>query len=71
MGKPTAASNPARDLLIRNWAKKVAQKLQSLLPNKPNEADFAMVNRWAEFLELKDWSTWVGFEQVEDGYAAS
>jgi hypothetical protein len=39
MGTPTAASNPARDLLTRNWAKKVAQKLQSLLPNKPNEAD--------------------------------
>ena len=40
MGTPPAASNPARDLLTRNWAKKVAQKLQSLLPNKPNEADF-------------------------------
>jgi len=38
MGTPPAASNPARDLLTRNWAKKVAQKLQSLLPNKPNEA---------------------------------
>ncbi len=40
MGTTPAASNPARDLLTRNWAKKVAQKLQSLLPNKPNEADF-------------------------------
>jgi hypothetical protein len=30
-----------------------------------------MVNRWAEFLDLKDWFTWVGFEQVEDGYATS
>ena len=39
MGTPPAASNPARDLLVRNWAKKVAQKLQDLLPNKPNEAD--------------------------------
>ena len=40
MGTPPSASNPARDLLTRNWAKKVAQKLQTLLPNKPNEADF-------------------------------
>jgi hypothetical protein len=39
MGKPPTASNPARDFLTRNWAKKVAQKLESLLPNKPNEAD--------------------------------
>jgi hypothetical protein len=31
MGTPPSASNPARDLLTRNWAKKVAQKLQSLL----------------------------------------
>jgi len=35
------------------------------------EDDIAMVNRWAEFLRLKDWFTWVGFEQVEDGYATS
>jgi hypothetical protein len=40
MGTPPSASNPARDLLTRNWAKKVEQKLQSLLPSKPNEADF-------------------------------
>ena len=40
MGTLPSASNPARDLLTRIWAKKVAQKLQSLLPNKPNEADF-------------------------------
>jgi hypothetical protein len=39
MGKPTAASTPARDLLTRNWDRKVAEKLQSVLPNKPNEAD--------------------------------
>jgi len=40
MDTTPAAPNLARDLLTRNWAKKVAQKLQSLLPNKPNEADF-------------------------------
>jgi SAM-dependent methyltransferase len=40
MGESPSASNLARDHLVRNWAKKVAQKLQSLLPNKPNEADF-------------------------------
>ena len=39
MGKPSSASSPARDQLIRNWARKLAQKLQSILPNKPNEAD--------------------------------
>jgi hypothetical protein len=39
MGTPPAASSPARDLLTRNWAKKVEQKLHSLLPNKPNEAE--------------------------------
>jgi hypothetical protein len=31
MGTPPSAPNPARDLLTRSWAKKVAQKLQSLL----------------------------------------
>ncbi len=39
MGTPPSASNPSRDLLTRNWAKKVDQKLRTLLPNKPNEAD--------------------------------
>ena len=39
MGTPQSASSPARDLLTRNWAKKVEQKLKGLLPNKPNEAE--------------------------------
>ena len=71
MGTPPSASNSARDRLARNWSKNLAQKLQSLLPKKPDKDDIALVNRWAEFLELKDWFTWVGFEQVEDGYATS
>jgi len=45
--------------------------IEVALPIKPKEDDIAMVNRWAEFFGLKDWFTWVGFEQVEDGYATS
>ncbi|MBN2466083.1 hypothetical protein JXD38_10735 [candidate division WOR-3 bacterium] len=44
MGTPPAASNPARDLLTRNWAKNDAQKLQSILPSKPVEADFRLLD---------------------------
>lgn len=40
-------------------------------PSATYEDDIAMVNRWAEFFGLKDWFMWVGFEQVEDGYATS
>jgi len=39
MGTSKPASSPARDLLVRNWARKLAQKLQSILPCKPNEAE--------------------------------
>lgn len=35
------------------------------------EGDIAMVNRWAEFLELSKWFEWVGFEDVPEDYLNS
>ena len=37
MGAPKPESSPARDQLIRKWARKLAQKLQNTLSDKPVE----------------------------------
>ena len=38
MGTPPSASNPARDLVTRNWARKVAQNLQNIPPQAKTPA---------------------------------